>query len=281
MGPKDSRASSIGREGALALSRNEAPDCRTFSQMSEGFTDGQAHDLAAIDPRHFWFAGRSRLINWALRRYFPAAHQVLEVGCGTGHVLRAIAEARPELVLTGSEVSAECVKLAARAVPTATMVQADTRDLPYDRDFDVVGAFDVLEHIRDDAEALAAMVRAVRPGGGIVLTVPQHMWLWSPLDDYSGHQRRYTRHGLVDLTRHAGLEVLRATSFVTLLLPGMLLSRMMQRRVPVTPGREFTVSAHVNGLAMAAMRAELALVSGGISLPVGGSLLVVARRPLR
>jgi SAM-dependent methyltransferase len=248
--------------------------------LSEGFTDRQAHALADIDPRHFWFAGRNRLINWALRRYFPAARRVLEVGCGTGHVLRAIAEARPELVLTGSEVSAECVKLAARAVPTATMVQADTRDLSYDREFDVVGAFDVLEHIRDDAGALAAMVRAVRPGGGIVLTVPQHMWLWSPLDDYSGHQRRYTRQGLVGLTRHAGLEVLRATSFVTLLLPGMLLSRVMQRRVAVTPGREFTVSAHVNGLAMAAMRAELALVSSGISLPVGGSLLVLARRPL-
>jgi SAM-dependent methyltransferase len=248
--------------------------------MSEGFSDGQAHDLAGIDPRHFWFAGRNRLIVWALRRYFPTARSVLEVGCGTGHVLRAIAEAQPELALTGSEMSAECVKLAAGAVPSATMVQADTRDLPYDREFDVVGAFDVLEHIHDDGAALAAMVRAVRPGGGIMLTVPQHMWLWSPLDDYSRHYRRYTRQGLVGLARRTGLDILRATSFVTLLLPGLLVSRVMQRRVEMAPGREFTISARVNGLGTAAMRAELALVRRGLSLPVGGSLLVVARRPL-
>ena len=248
--------------------------------MSEEFSDTQAHDLAGIDPRHFWFAGRNQLIVWALRRYFPTARNVLEVGCGTGHVLRAIAEVRPDLALTGSEMSAECVKLAARAVPSATMVQADTSALSYDREFDVAGAFDVLEHIHDDGAALAAMVRAVRPGGGIMLTVPQHMWLWSPLDDYSRHYRRYTRRGLVGLARSAGLQVMRATSFVSLLLPGLLLSRIMQRGIAVAPGREFTVSARVNGIGLAAMRAELALVRRGVSLPAGGSLLVVARRPL-
>ena len=244
----------------------------------EAFTATQAHSLAAIDPEHFWFATRNQLIVWAMTRHAPHARTMLEVGCGTGHVLRAIAEARPEMRLTGAEVSAEGLRLTARAAPAAELVCADTRHLPYDEEFDVVGAFDVLEHIPEHEDALRAIARATRKGGVVIMTVPQHPSLWSPLDDYSGHQRRYTRRELVALTQDAGLDVVRVTSFVSLLLPGLVVSRLAQRHVEVKPGREFAITSPINGIAMAVMSIEVAAIKSGLSLPVGGSLLLVARR---
>jgi len=260
------------REGVPNLLADAAP-------VVEGYTSRQSHDLGAVDPAHFWYAARNRLIVWAIGRDAPDARTLLDVGCGPGHVLRALAADLPGLHLTGAEVSIDALRLAAVAAPAAELVCADTRSLPYDREFDVVGAFDVLEHLKDHDEALRAIARAARPGGTVLLTVPQHQALWSPLDDYSGHQRRYSRAELVALAEGAGLTVLHATSFVTLLLPAMVLSRLVQRRAEVVPDREFRMSGRVNGLAMGVMRAELALIRAGLSLPVGGSLLLVARRP--
>lgn len=261
------------RDGIVFLLDGDAP--------SEGFTSSQIHDVGAIDPGHFWIAARNGLILWALRRYVPSAHALLEVGCGTGHVLGAIARARPDLTLTGAEVSLAGLTHTARAAPTATLLCADIRHLPFEDEFDVACAFDVLEHIPDHGHALRTVVRAVKPGGAVLITVPQHRFLWSPLDDYSGHQRRYRRSELVALARDAGLEVLRATSFVSLLLPAMLLSRLLQRRVAVTPGREFVVSGRVNAALAGLMRVERAGIEAGISWPAGGSLLLVGRRPAR
>lgn len=56
---------------------------------------------------------------------------------------------------------------------------------PFRKEFDTIGVFDVLEHVHEDEQILAQMHRAVHPdGGGIMLTVPQHPWLWSPTDEW-------------------------------------------------------------------------------------------------
>lgn len=281
-----------GCGGALAGSAWHCSACQWRAPVREGipylldgsepapeaFTATQAHSLAAIDPEHFWFATRNRLIVWAMTRYAPHARTMLEVGCGTGHVLRALADAHPELRLTGAEVSADGLRLTAQAAPEAELVCADTRHLPYHEEFDVVGAFDVLEHIRDHEQALRAIARATRRGGAVIVTVPQHPSLWSPLDDYSGHQRRYTRRELVAAVQGAGLDVIHVTSFVSLLLPGLVLSRVAQRHVDIKPGREFTMTSRIRGIAMAVMSIEVAAIKAGLSLPIGGSLLLVARR---
>jgi hypothetical protein len=84
---------------------------------------------------------------------------------------------------------------------------------------DLAGALDVLEHIDDDATALYEARRVLRPGGGIIITVPQHQWLWSDADDYAHHQRRYSRPELITSIETAGFRVQMVTSFVTLPLP--------------------------------------------------------------
>jgi SAM-dependent methyltransferase len=247
-------------------------------EVSEAFSAGQFEDLLTVESRHFWFAARNKLIAWALRRFFPGAGTFLEVGCGTGQVLHALAKAAPTLRLTGVEGSFAGLRFLVDRVPQLDAIQAAATALPYESEFDVVGAFDVLEHIPDDAAAMKEIARSVKPGGGVLLTVPQHPRLWSSLDRYSGHQRRYTRRGLTALVRDAGLDVLFATSFVSFLLPALFLSRVRQQDETVDPLQEFRISPAVNAFGRTMMAVERQLIRAGMSLPAGGSLLLVARR---
>jgi SAM-dependent methyltransferase len=144
----------------------------------------------------------------------------------------------------------------------------------------VIGAFDVLEHIAEDRQALAQIYHATKPGGGIVLTVPQHPALWGDIDDYCCHQRRYTRKELLEKVERAGFSVLKTTSFVSFLLPVMLLSRLKQRLVKksVDPISELRLGPMLNNMLERSMKIERAFIKRGVSFPAGGSLLLVARK---
>lgn len=245
-----------------------------------GFDASRFEVLAGVERTHFWFESRSRLIVWALRRHFPRARSLLEIGCGTGNVLAAIAEGTALARLAGSEAHAAGLAFAARRAPAAQLMQMDARHIPFRDEFDVVGAFDVIEHIAEDEQVLREMYAACRPGGGILVTVPQHQWLWSHRDAYAGHRRRYRRAGLLRRIAAAGFERAWSTSFVTLLLPLMALSRLRQR----TPqgfdaSRELEVGHLANHLFGAAMALERGCIAAGVSLPAGGSLLAVAHKP--
>jgi len=243
-------------------------------------SDAAFERLAAAEEASFWFRSRNRLLLWAFDTYFPAAGSMLEVGCGTGYVLSAIAASHPQLSIAGSDLSGAGLRHARARLPQATLVRADARELPFDEEFDVVGAFDVLEHVPEDYEALAAMHRALRPGGGLIVTVPQHRWLWSETDRWSGHQRRYSRRELAGKLAAEGFRLRFTTSFVSLLLPVMAASRAWGglSRAPFDPSRELAVAPAVDGLLERAMRVEAAAIMRGVRFPAGGSLLAVAER---
>ena len=236
------------------------------------------HDLAAAEARHFWFDARNRLILAAIRRHFPRARSLLDLGCGTGGVLAAIDRERTDLDLCAADVLLAGIELAKRRVPRASFVQLDVRQLPYDREFDVIGVFDVLEHLDDDEAVLREMHRATKPGGGVIITVPQHPSLWSAVDEFSRHRRRYTRAGLVQTVRRAGFIVERVTSFMTFALPALMLSRMRKRSAAaLDPASELRIGGAANVLLKAVCRVERATIAVGCSWPAGGSLLLVAR----
>jgi SAM-dependent methyltransferase len=233
--------------------------------------------LSDAQSWHFWFVRRAALLSWAVNKYFPDARSFLEVGCGTGGVAAAIARANPSLRVTAVDTRLAGLAYAKRRAPDLDIIQCDARELPFDSEFDVGGAFDVIEHIDDDVSALAAVRDVVKPGGGILITVPQHPWLWSAVDEFSHHRRRYTRAELRAKLAEAGLEVIRMTSFVTTGLPILWVSRRIPRRFDVQ--REFKISATANTVLGWLLGAEHSLIAAGASLPVGTSLLAVARRP--
>lgn len=250
-------------------------------EPSGGFVPSYYEQLAVYEANNFWFVSRNRLILWALGHYFSNAVSLLEVGCGTGFVLRAIERAFPRLALFGAETHSAGLIQALGRVERAGLYQADARDISFAQGFQVVAAFDVLEHVVEDETVLAGMYRSTQRGGGLLLTVPQHPWLWSRQDDVSCHVRRYRADQIKARVRAAGFEVLRTTSFVTLLLPLMFAARLRKTALArdFDPMSEMNLKAGVNCLLEGILTLERAAISAGVSFPFGGSLLLVGRKP--
>lgn len=246
-----------------------------------GFDPDLFEPLAEVEPRSFWFRARNRLIVSTLRRHFPQARSFLEIGCGSGVVLAALRDELPELRIVGSDIYPEALEVARRRVDGVELLELDARDLGFEDDFDVVGAFDVIEHVDEDELVLAQMHRATRPGGGAIILVPQHRWLWSEHDRVAEHRRRYSKRELVERVRRAGFEVLETTSFVTTLMPAMIASRLLDRirRRTYDPVACLEPGA-LNGVFERMLDLERRLIERGVSLPFGGSLLLVARKPI-
>lgn len=250
---------------------------------SEGFDV-----TAAVEARSFWCRTRIRIIRGIIQRYVDRTRtlDMLDIGCGIGGMVGGL-QSLGGLNLTGSEIYLSGLKYARSRLPDATFIQLDATKIPFTDAFDIIGAFDVLEHIDDDERVMASVRDALRPGGWFLITVPQYPWMWSHLDDIVHHKRRYTRRELRRKLRTAGFEILRTTSFVSLLFPPMVLSRFLSRtrERSADTTKEFESEVNLPGPLNAAfdvmMRVDEALIAMGLSLPMGGSLLAVARKPGR
>jgi ubiquinone/menaquinone biosynthesis C-methylase UbiE len=243
--------------------------------VSDGYDPALFERVAELEPRSFWFRSRVSLIVWALGAYFPEARSFLDVGCGTGFVLERLRAELPALQLAGTDLFPEALEHARGRLDSVRLERADARTLPFEREFDVAGAFDVVEHIDDDDAALAELRRVARLGA--ILLVPQHSWLWSGADEAAGHVRRYSRAQLIAKLERAGFSVVRATSYVTSLLPAVWLAR--RRRGATTDPLAGLAPRGLNAVLEAALGGERRLLARGVDLPVGTSLLVICRVP--
>ncbi|MER8373519.1 class I SAM-dependent methyltransferase [Mesorhizobium sp. M1406] len=251
-----------------------------MAKAGGGFQETFFSELAASEAGNFWFEARNTILARTLKRFFPQFRSFLEIGCGTGFVLSGIARVFPDVRLVGTEIFTAGLAFAAARVPSASFAQMDARRLPYAAEFDVVGAFDVIEHIDEDVQVLANLKHAVKPGGGVIITVPQHKRLWSELDKHSFHFRRYEMKELHEKIEGAGLDIVYSTSFVSLLLPLMFLSRLRNSASQqFDAGRELRIGSAANASLRAVMGLESLILATGLTLPAGGSRLVVARRP--
>lgn len=285
--------------GAVSVSFSGAcPNCETsanfvdgfeafapqFAHDGGGFKDSYFAELSRLEDKSFWFQSRNRLILWALRTYFPDFRSFLEVGCGTGHVLAGIFNSFPRATLCGSEIFTAGLGDSASRLPSVKLMQMDARNIPFVDEFDVIGAFDVLEHIEEDELVLKQMAVALKSNGCILLIVPQHAWLWSATDEYACHVRRYAKNDLHQKVKAAGFQVIRSTSFVATLLPAMIISRLFQKKVSdqdFDPTAELRISPLLNSLFAQFLGLELARMRRGIDFPVGGSRFVIAKKTSR
>jgi 2-polyprenyl-3-methyl-5-hydroxy-6-metoxy-1,4-benzoquinol methylase len=235
-----------------------------------------------VEDRHWWFLGRREVILRMLAAHLPRLAggplRLLDVGTGTGALLRHL-ERFGEVHAV--DVEAEAVRFSHLRGATSVRLY-DGTTLPYDdASFDVVTAFDVLEHVPDDSVVLAEMLRVLRPGGTLMVMVPAFPFLWGRQDEISHHYRRYLRSGLGEQVRRAGFQLERLSYFNTLLFAPIAVVRLMRRYTGadvVTSDFEMTAEGPVNRLLTRVFAAEARFVARW-NLPFGVSLVAVARRP--
>lgn len=238
--------------------------------------------LARIDRVHWFYRAKRAVVRHWIGRHLTLGPDdlLIDAGMGAGTWLvemgrhcrilglddheESLALARPRVQAAGGRV----IKTGLNRVGLADGCAA------------VVTLMDVLEHLDDDAGALAEMVRLTRPGGLIVITVPALKWLWSDWDRALHHRRRYARAELLALVKRPGVEILRCAFFNTALLPAIALVRAWRKLRPEAQGAERAEDRvppwPVNAL-LEWLTAAPACV-GPCRPPWGVSLLAVLRR---
>jgi SAM-dependent methyltransferase len=237
-------------------------------------------EYAEIEDTHWWFRGRRAIFSRVLA---PVADgnrlRILDIGFGTGAMLTFLGRYG---AVIGMDMSAEAIRFA-RTRCDRPMLLGDVLRVPLrSGSVDLVTAFDILEHVDDDADALGELARVCRPGGHALLTVPAFQFLWGNQDVVSHHKRRYTRRQLRARVEAAGLRPLTLTYFNALLFPAVAAIRVARRLLPPPTGEVksdfgMTKPGRVNDLLTRVLAMEAAAV-GRFPLPMGVSVLCLAER---
>jgi SAM-dependent methyltransferase len=233
----------------------------------------------------FWVRSRNRLFKRIVYDHLLSTGKTkfLEIGCGTGDFIQHIVE-NENLVITGSEIYLKGLQYAKKNLPNVDFIQFDVSRGVVGEEFDLIVAFDVIEHIENDVAAISNINKMLDKGGRVIITVPQHMFLWSNLDEIVKHKRRYSRRELVAKLQENGFDISYCTSFLFVLFPLMLISRMFDKGRDQSQSDEVALEKRVkfsnalNGAFDFFMRIDEALIRLGISLPFGGTLVVVAKK---
>jgi len=143
------------------------------------------------------------------------------------------------------------------------------------RHYDLIGAFDVIEHIDDDQAAINSIAAKLKPGGKFVMTVPAHQWMWSAHDTVNHHKRRYSKRGLRRLIEGSPLKLDKIGYFNSLLFPLAIAERLAAKLRGKEDADLKLPFAPLNTALEKTFAAERHLV-GRLPLPVGLSLFAVA-----
>ena len=272
----------------------------TFDSKISSADHQSEYSLSALDitPEvitvSFWVRSRNRvfgeLINSECKKH--ALKSFFEIGCATGAFLKYLSINYQTLQVSGSDNMDEAVAIAQKTNPELDIYLLDAKQMDKKSNLESVGAFDILEHISEDTLVIDKVHLALRPGGLFFISVPQHQFMWSELDVRIKHKRRYSRKELTQKLSDAGFEIDYMTSLVSLLFPIMIFHRMIVNYLVKGPqsgdnqaSKDDDVSKFVlfgqisNTVLDWAMRIDEWLIKKRVSLPFGGTLIAVARKP--
>lgn len=173
------------------------------------------------EERHWWFQSRALIIEKLLQRHVAPYLKTqrtlaLDLGCGTGMFMMRHGGAFETF---GADFSIDALHYCNRR-GLGRIVRADACRPPFrDGAFDLVTAFDLIEHVEADRQLVSEACRMLAPGGFMIASVPAHPALWSGHDISLHHYRRYTRAGFEALFDPAQWETIRMTPGFCGILP--------------------------------------------------------------
>ena len=247
-------------------------------------------NLVLAEDKHWWFASRTRAILGLLDRFLPADPQrlVLDVGCGAGNMAHHLAHYGRVI---GIDPNSKPLRVARQRGLEVREGSADA--LPFaDAAFGLVALLDTVEHVPNETGVFAECYRVLRPGGHLLVTVPALMWLWSQNDVLNAHQRRYTAPELASKLQQQDFQVLHKSynNFFIFPLAASLILLRRGRAEPKLASPHFDDEAYqvemeaasplVNTVLTGVGKVEAALVRR-LALPIGTSIICLARKPLR
>lgn len=235
--------------------------------------------LRDLDGEHWWFVARRRILGRLIQTLdLPAQPKILEVGCGAGGNIPLLKQFGDVQAVEPDAESRDCAAQRA-GVPVHGGLLPD--GLPFAPEtFDLVCAFDVVEHVDDDRGALRGLAKLAKPGGWVLTTVPAYQWLWSRHDELHHHKRRYVLPEYRALVEGAGLTIEGATYFNTLLFPAAVAQRQVKRWRGDDSPDDAMPPKFLNRLLQSIFALEAPIVARG-GLPFGMSIAVAARKDAR
>ena len=222
-------------------------------------------------PDYWWYRARTQLLHAVLGEFVGSPSRVLDVGSADGPSVGWMRGAHTRIAMD----------IDPRGLVAGEGIQGSVERLPFrDEVFDVVAAFDVVEHCADEGRALAEIARVLVPGGRLLAAVPAYQWAWTDHDVRAGHHRRYTQGRLVRAVEASGLQVLRSTYAFSSVFPMFAAERGVRRlrRGPsVDPGLP-RVSPSTDRLLVGLCAAEARWLRKH-DVPFGSSVFVAAVKP--
>lgn len=243
--------------------------------------------LYQSEERNFWFRVRNKIIGNAITRYLPQQSHILEVGCGTGYVSHYLKQLGFHIECL--DFFSDALDFCKRRNSGYEYYQHNFSNRIFFEEFDGICAFDVLEHIENDDLILKNMYYALKPGGYIFVTVPAGKRLWSAMDIYSEHKRRYSMQELRTKIEDTGFKVIKISYFMTLLYPFLLLFRKlslrtssmndkdMKEQIKKEVTNQLQPNAIINFLFFLIFSLEVPLLDL-VTLPFGSSLICIGKK---
>lgn len=241
------------------------------------------------ERQHWWFVAREKLIINTIKSHVlltstdKASLKILNIGCSTGRSSEYLAQFGE---VTSLEYDKECCDFTTEKTGLQ-IINGSITELPFDdKSFDLVCAFDVIEHVEHHEKAIEEMKRVATINGILFITVPAFMSLWSHHDEVNYHFRRYKIkevHNLFSKKRD-GVKMY-STYFNSLLFLPILLFRKASnifkfgdKRKGAGSDFESYNNSFLNKILFNIMHFEKVFINNKITLPFGVSLLYLWKK---
>ncbi|MGH1338222.1 MAG: class I SAM-dependent methyltransferase [Aureispira sp.] len=245
-----------------------------------------------LEREHWWFKARLDILERLLENEILSQHQdkstvkILNAGVATGATSLMLEKYAETVSL---EYDKDCCVMLKELVGIEA-VNASLTALPFeDNSFDLVCAFDVIEHIEDHETALAEINRVLKPNGQVFVTVPAFEFLWSSHDDINHHKRRYTAKNLASVVKGQQFDIQFISYFNSILFPLIAFARLFlnflekmkgksKEKEPQSDFEKIQTGNFINKILYFIFRMERPWLSMRFKFPAGVSLVVIGKK---